>query len=99
MLDSYVELRKLKKVAHILAEFKDWPTLYDEEQLAKNDVPVYAVTYLEDLYVHNELVAATAAKIRGTKQFITNVMYHDALRSKPDEILRQLFALKEDSID
>ena len=96
---SYGELIHLKEVADILASKTDWPALYDEKQLSQNEVPVYASTYMDDMYVHFELASATAAKIKGLKQFITNVMYHNALRAKPDEVMRQLFALKEDSID
>lgn len=99
MFESYGELAQLKEVADILASYDDWPALYDEPQLARNEVPVYSSTYLDDMYVHFDLATATATKIKGLKQFITNVMYHDALRSRTDELIRQLFALKEDSID
>lgn len=99
MFDSYTELNQLKEVADILATTNEWPGLYDEAQLANNEVPVYAATYVDDMYVHFENASRTAAKIKGIKQFITNVMYHDALRSKSDELMRQLFALREDSLD
>ena len=99
MFDSYTELNQLKEVAGILATTNDWPALYDEAQLANNEVPVYAATYVDDMYVHFVSASRTAAKIKGIKQFITNVMYHDALRSKSDELMRQLFALREDSLD
>ncbi|KAL1847922.1 hypothetical protein Plec18170_008335 [Paecilomyces lecythidis] len=99
MFESYNELKELKDVADILATYDDWPALYDEEQLAKNEVPVYSATYVDDMYVHFDLARATASKIKGTKQFITNTMYHDGLRSKSDELMRELFSLKEDSID
>lgn len=99
MFESYDELKELKDVADILATYDDWPALYDEEQLAKNEVPVYSATYVDDMYVHFDLARATASKIKGTKQFITNTMYHDGLRSKSDELMRELFSLKEDSID
>lgn len=99
MFDSYTELSQIKEAAEILAATNDWPALYDEEQLAKNEVPVYAASYVDDMYVHFDLATRTAAKISGVKQFITNTMYHDALRSRSDELMRQLFALREDSID
>jgi proline iminopeptidase len=51
------------------------------------------------MYVHYDLASSTAAKIKGTKQFVTNTMYHDALRSKSSEVMRQLFNLRDDSID
>ncbi|GAB1215319.1 hypothetical protein ATERTT37_004505 [Aspergillus terreus] len=99
MFDSYDELNKIKNAADILAMTNDWPALYDEAKLAKNEVPVYAATYVEDMYVHYDYATNTAAKIKGIKQFITNVMYHNALRSKTDELMQQLFALREDTID
>ncbi|KKA23673.1 Prolyl aminopeptidase [Rasamsonia emersonii CBS 393.64] len=99
MFESYHELSQLRLVADIIASYDDWPALYDEEQLARNEVPVYSATYVDDMYVHFDLATATATKIKGLKQFITNAMYHDALRTKTDELIRQLFALKEDSID
>jgi proline iminopeptidase len=99
MFESYDELKELTEVAELLASKEDWPSLYDEAQLAKNEVPVYAATYLDDMFVHYDLANATAKKIKGAKQFITNIMYHSALRDKGDEIMRQLFSLKEDSID
>ncbi|KAI9846895.1 MAG: hypothetical protein M1837_003507 [Sclerophora amabilis] len=77
----------------------DWPALYDESQLAKNEVPVYAATYIDDMYVDFDLARETASKIKGCKEFITNVMYHNALSSKSDEVMRQLFALRDDVVD
>ncbi|KAJ5287395.1 Proline iminopeptidase [Penicillium angulare] len=99
MLDSYTELSQLRDVAEALANTSDWPALYDEAQLARNEVPVYAASYIDDMYVHYDLASNTASKIKGIKQFITNTMYHDALRSKSGEVMRQLFNLRDDSID
>ena len=97
MFDSYSELKQLHEVADILANTSDWPALYDEAQLAQNEVPVYAATYIDDMYVHFDLASSTAAKIKASKQFITNTMYHDALRSKSGEVMRQLFNLRGES--
>lgn len=99
MFHSYNELKDVKEVAEILATTTDWPALYDEAQLAKNEVPVYAATYIDDMYVHFDLASNTAAKIKGTKQFITNTMYHDGLGSRSGEVMRQLFNLRDDSMD
>ncbi|KAI9834983.1 MAG: hypothetical protein M1819_002706 [Sarea resinae] len=99
MFESFPELRKLKETASIVASFEDWPELYDEEQLAKNNVPVYSATYVDDMFVDFEFAQETASKIKGCKQFITNMMYHDAIRSKADEVMKQLFTLRDDVID
>lgn len=99
MFDDYFELRKLKDQANLIADMSDWPELYDEKQLAVNEVPVYAAVYTDDMYVDYELSMETARKIKGCKTYITNVMYHDAVRSKMDEVTRALFALRDDEID
>lgn len=99
MFFSYNELGDVREVADILANTTDWPALYDEAQLARNEVPVYAATYLDDMYVHYDLASNTAAKIKGIKQFITNTMYHDGLGSRSGEVVRQLFNLRDDSMD
>lgn len=99
MFEDYSELRKVAEVANRVASDSDWPVLFDEEQLSKNEVPVYAASYDEDMYVDQGFALETAKKIKGCKVFTTNVMFHDAIRSKMDEVMRQLFALRDDVID
>ncbi|THC95992.1 hypothetical protein EYZ11_004539 [Aspergillus tanneri] len=99
MFDSYDELKQIKDAAEIIAKTDDWPVLYDEAQLKRNEVPVYAATFLEDMYVHYDLASKTASKIKGVKKFTTNTMYHNAIRGKSDELMQQLFALRDDTLD
>jgi hypothetical protein len=44
MFEDYTNLRLLKGVAALLAEYDSWPDLYDLEQLARNKVKVSAAT-------------------------------------------------------
>ncbi|KAF2714169.1 alpha/beta-hydrolase [Pleomassaria siparia CBS 279.74] len=99
MFDAYPELIKLSKVAHALAEDKEWPQLYNLEQLAKNEVPVYAAVYHDDMYVDFDLSMETASKIKGAKTFVTNAMYHDAIGSKMEDVIKGVWALRDDVID
>ena len=99
MFEDYAELRKVQDVANRVAADPDWPALYDEEQLAKNEVPVYAAAYVEDMYVFFDFSMETAKKIKGCKVFTTNVFFHDAIRSRMDEVIKQAFALRDDVID
>lgn len=99
MFEDYAELRKVEDVANRVAADVDWPKLYDEEQLEKNEVPVYAASYIEDMFVDIDMSKETAKKVKGLKLFTTNVMFHDAVRSKSDEVVRQVFALRDDTID
>ena len=99
MYKDYAELRGLEKTANIIAHIDECPELYDEEQLTRNEVPVYSSTYVEDMYVGFDYAQETALEIKNCKHFITNVMYHDALSKKSDEVIKQLFALRDDVID
>ena len=49
MFNDYSHLRPWKGAAEILARDSSWGPLYDLEQLAKNEVPVSAVTYVISL--------------------------------------------------
>ena len=103
MFADYAELRPLAQVAGMIAKEKDWPALYDIEQLGKNEVPVAAATYVEDMYVDYELSKETKEKIRGCQQWITNKYFlsaakeltcrylHNGLRQDPVEVLGTLF--------
>ena len=97
--ESYTELKELVPAAEILAQTEDWPELYDVEQLKQNEVPVYSSTYVDDLYVDFGFAQETARLIKGCKTFVTNAMYHNAPTAKGEELMRALFALKEDSLD
>jgi hypothetical protein len=99
MFDCYAELKKLKAVGENLAKTDDWPQLYDWQKLAKNEVPVYAAVYYDDMYVDFDLAMETASKIKGCKTFVTNTMYHNAIRAKCDEVLKGVWGLRDDSID
>jgi len=99
LFDAFPELEKMASVADIIAQFEDWPALYDEWQLARNSVTLYAATFIDDMYVDYGLAQDTVKLVKNCRQFITNSMYHDAIRSKTDDVLKQLFALRDDSID
>ena len=99
MFKTHSELSPLLEVADILAKDADWPDLYDEAQLAKNEVPMYAATYIEDMYVDYEYAQETAKKIKGCKQYITNTLYHNALSVKTDDVMKHLWALRDDTLD
>ncbi|KAF2096333.1 proline iminopeptidase [Rhizodiscina lignyota] len=99
MFEDYFELRKVKGAADLLATADEWPDLYDEKQLAANTVPVYAAVYYDDMYVDYDFSMETARKIKGCKTYITNQMYHNALRSKMAEVTGALFNLRDDEMD
>lgn len=99
MFDDYAGLAGLMETADILAYSNEWPELYDEEQLARNKVPVYSATFIEDMYVDYDFARETASKIKNCKNYVTNNMYHNAISQKTDEVLKKLFDLRDDVID
>ena len=99
MFDTYPELKKLKEVAQILAHYRDWPDLYDKGQLAQNEVPLYAASFLDDACVDFGLVQQTLEGVSNCKQFVTNTMHHDAIRSRTEDVMKELFALRDDVLD
>lgn len=100
LYDTVADLQPLRETAVALSQFDDWSALYDKDQLAhRNEVPVYAAIYADDMYVDARFSRQTAAQIRGAKFFETNVLFHNALRSDPDAVLKELFRLRDDTID
>jgi pimeloyl-ACP methyl ester carboxylesterase len=79
MFDEDPALRPLKACAHELAARTDWPPLYDVDRLARNEVPVAAAIYFDDLYVDRGHSLQTAGAIRGLKPWITNEFVHNGL--------------------
>jgi pimeloyl-ACP methyl ester carboxylesterase len=97
--DTFVELTELKDAAELLAKYDQWEELYNEEALQKNAVPVYAASFVEDMYVDFALARETASKVKGTKVYETNILYHNALRAESEKVLGELCKLRDEVID
>ncbi|XAR54013.1 Prolyl aminopeptidase [Bertholletia excelsa] len=93
MFEEIYALRPFKEAAHILAEKKDWPPLYDIAQLNNNKVPVAAAVYYDDMYVNFKLVMETAAQISGIRLWINNEYMHSGLRENGALVLDHLFGM------
>jgi hypothetical protein len=93
MLEDYTRLRPLRGAAELLAERDDWPTLYDLEVLRRNEVPVVAAVYSDDMYVEHAFSEETAAIVRGTRTWVTDEYQHDALRMHGREVLDRLLGM------
>jgi pimeloyl-ACP methyl ester carboxylesterase len=77
-------------VAELLAEKDDWPALYDPVRLARNEVPVTAAVYLDDVFVDSALSLATADEVAGVRTWVTNELHHDGIHVAPvlDRLIR-----------
>ena len=92
MWEDYSALHGHRDAAHVLAE-REWPRLFDPDQLARNEVPVAATIYTNDLYVERAFAEETAAAIRGTCAWITNEYEHNGLRADGERVLGRLIDL------
>jgi pimeloyl-ACP methyl ester carboxylesterase len=90
MFDLDPTLRPLQEAAQILAEYEDWPPLYDVERLRGVSVPVVAAVYYDDMYVERAFSEETAAAIRGCRIWLTNQYQHNALRADGETLFRGL---------
>jgi len=93
MFDEYACLRPLKEAAEILANYEDWPELYDKSALKKNTVPTVAAVYCDDMYVDRTLSEKCASNINGIKLWITNEYEHDGIRADGDRVLDRLLGM------
>lgn len=91
--DDHAELRPLKATAELLAEKDDWPPLYDPDALARNEVPVAAAVYWDDMYVERAFSEETAAVIRGARLWVTGEYEHDGLAWSGERVLERLLDL------
>jgi hypothetical protein len=92
MFEDYASLRPHREIAELLAEHP-WPKLYDADALARNEVPVSATIYVDDLYVERAFAEETAVQIRGLRPWITNEYVHNGLRADGERVLGRLIDL------
>lgn len=84
-------LSPLRETAELLAQRTDWTPLYDAGRLARNEVPVAAAVYHDDMYVDTAHSLRTAHAIKGLRTWVTDEFEHDGLRQGP--VLDRLLAL------
>lgn len=93
-----VDLRRVADTAALLEASHDWPALYDLDQLRRNAVPVYAAVFTDDMYVDLNFSLETAALVKNYHMHLTNVMFHDAIRAKTEDVLKAVFSLRDDTL-
>ena len=93
MFEDYACLQSLAAAADLLAQKSDWPMLYDEEQLAHNQVPCAAIIYDEDMYVERALSVETAARVNLMRTWVTNEYEHNGLRADGARIFDRLLQM------
>lgn len=98
MFDVLPGLRPLKDAAHLLADYEQWPNLYDVAQLRRNVAPVVAAVYWNDLYVDRSFALNSADLVGNTSVWLTNEEEHRATTDAPEKMMRRLFDMLDDKI-
>ena len=92
LFDDIAEMTPFRDAVLELAEF-EWPRLYDEEQLAGNEVPCAAAVYANDMYLPRVFSEETAARTKGMRIWLTNEYEHNGLRIDGERVLDRLIKL------
>lgn len=82
-------LKPFKEAMNIFMESTQWGTIYQFQQLEKNEVPLYSAVYYNDMYVPRELSMNTLARIKNSHPWVTSAYEHDGLHYS--EVIRYLF--------
>jgi len=93
MFDEFKALQPLKEAADILAEYEDWPMLYDRERLSRNEVPVACAVYYEDMFVSQQFSLETINSVPNMRAWVTNEYEHCGLRASGDRVLSRLMEM------
>ena len=89
MWEDYSGLHGHREAAAILAEHP-WPALYDPDQLRRNEVPVAATIYTNDVYVERSFAVETAALVGNLRAWETNEYEHNGLRADGERVVGRL---------
>ena len=89
MFEVDAALTPLREAAELLAAYA-WPALYDHDRLAKNEVPVAAAVFHDDMYVESAFSLEAAERIGNARSWVTNELGHDGLRTDARVIERLL---------
>ncbi|MEY9893684.1 pimeloyl-ACP methyl ester carboxylesterase [Catenulispora sp. MAP5-51] len=90
MFEEIKALRPFAAAAEILADWTDWPALYDPARLAANQVPLAAAVYHDDMYVPAELSLRTLNQVGAARAWVTNEYEHDGVNASGDVVLSRL---------
>ncbi len=86
--DEIISLRPFRDAAMALHERAEHPELYDRAQLSRNEVPVAAAMYHDDMFVPIEFAEATRDVVPNMHLWITNEFEHDGIRQDPTVVRR-----------
>lgn len=99
MFDEISELKGMKEAAHILADYKDWPDLYDKDVLRANTVPTACAVYVNDMFVNAKFSRETVDFVPHMKAWYTSEYEHCGIRAGGEEMFSRLIDLARGEIE
>ena len=79
MFEQERALRPFKPAMDVLMEDTHFGTIYDADQLARNEVPLQAAVYFDDMYVDSGLQFDTLSRVGRSHYWTTNEFEHDGV--------------------
>lgn len=96
MFEEISALRGFGPAVNHLAAHEYPIDTYDVDLLARNEVPVEAALYFDDMYVDAQLSLDTESRVSGLHAWVTNEFEHDGLRL--GDVAERLFVALESRI-
>ena len=79
MFEQERDLQPFRAAVDVLMEDTHFGVIYDAEQLTRNEVPLQAAVYIDDMYVDSGLQLDTLAHLGNSHYWATNEFEHDGL--------------------
>ncbi|MBT1176240.1 alpha/beta fold hydrolase [Bifidobacterium callimiconis] len=79
MFEEDSSLTPFRPVMDVLMEDTRFGRIYDVDQLARNEVPLQAAVYFDDMYVDSSMQLDTLSRIGRSHAWVTNEFEHDGV--------------------
>lgn len=89
MFEQERQLKPFRGAVEAMMESTVFGTVYDARRLARNDVPLQAAVYYDDMYVPSDLSLDTLSRIGNAHAWVTNEFEHDGVHGP--KVFRHLF--------
>ncbi|RSX55822.1 proline iminopeptidase [Bifidobacterium dolichotidis] len=97
MFEQERQLRPFRAAMDLLMQDTHFGTIYDADQLARNEVPLQAAVYFDDMYVNSKLSLDTLSRIGHSHAWVTNEFEHDGVHG--NRVFKHLYECARDRGD
>ncbi|EFA23460.1 alpha/beta fold hydrolase [Bifidobacterium gallicum] len=97
MFEQERELRPFRPAMDVLMQDTHFGRIYDADQLARNEVPLQAAVYFDDMYVDATLSLDTLSRLGNAHAWVTNEFEHDGVHGPV--VFKHLYELALDRGD